>query len=129
MNKTVPKIIKDNGFDFRWDNHKVWTLELPIEEIEVIELEWIFDIPFWSDGTAYYNLTAKQVIENPDKYIEHEDRLEKCNTSYPIDIMKNSNDQWLILDGLHRLVKLVIYGNEIVKVRKVSRDLIPNILK
>lgn len=124
-----PEVIKEHGFDFRWDEEKVWVLDVPVEDMDVAELEWILDMPFWTDGNAPYNLTAREVITSPEKYPEHKKRYEESDTNYPIDIMKNLKDKWLILDGLHRLVKLVIEGNAVVKVRKVSRDLIPQILK
>lgn len=124
-----PQIIRENGFDFRWDEEKVWALNVPIEEIEIAELEWILDMPFWTDGTAPYNLTARAVIEDPDKYPDHKKRFEESDTTYPIDIMKNLKDRWLILDGLHRLVKLIVEGNTVVNVRKFSRDLISQISK
>jgi hypothetical protein len=127
MSNQFPEIIKENGFDFRWDIKRVWALDIPVEEIDVAELDWIFDLPFWSDGQASYNLTAREVIANPEKYPDHHNRLQECDTSYPIDIMKNLKGKWLILDGLHRLVKLVTDGNTKVKVRKLSRDLISQI--
>lgn len=128
MTNQLPDIIKENGFDFRWDIEKVWALDIPIENIPVSELNWILDLPFWSDGNQPYNLTAREVISNPDKYPEHLERLQNCDTTYPIDIMKNLQGKWLILDGLHRLVRLVMEANKSVKVRKLSRELIPNIL-
>jgi len=36
--------------------------------------------------------------------------------------------RWLILDGLHRLVKAYILKMKTVKVRKISRQKIPDIL-
>jgi hypothetical protein len=37
--------------------------------------------------------------------------------------------RWLILDGLHRLMKLSVEGEEKVKVRIIPREKIPEILK
>jgi len=50
------------------------------------------------------------------------------NLNYPIDIMQNKG-RWLILDGLHRLIKSKILGMKKVKIRKIPRFEIPNILK
>ena len=44
--RKLPKIIKEVGFDFSWDVKKVWALDYPVEEIEINELTWHFDIPF-----------------------------------------------------------------------------------
>ena len=66
------------------------------------------------------------VINFPESHQEGYDRTMKSDLSYPIDIMENKG-RWLILDGLHRLVKAKILGKTKVLVRKVSRDKIPEI--
>jgi len=50
------------------------------------------------------------------------------NLSHPIDVMENKG-RLLILDGLHRLVKLKILGKNKIKIRKIPRSEIPNISK
>jgi hypothetical protein len=130
----LPKIIKENGFGYplekyKWDNKKLWALDVDPEEMDVKELEWILDTPWWTDGTSKYNLEPRKVIENPGKYPDHQARLEVCDTYVPIDIMLNRKGKWLILDGLHRLVKLVMRGEKKVMVRKIPRNLIPQIVK
>jgi hypothetical protein len=122
--KDFPKIIKEVGFDFDWDERKVWALKYPIEEINIGELTWHFDIPFHS----VYNLSSSQIIKNPKKYKEEYKRTMNSNLDFPIDIMHNKG-RWLILDGLHRLIKANILGMTKVKVRKIPRSEIPNILK
>ena len=37
--ENLPKIIQEAGFDFWWDIKKVWALDYPIEEMNVLELE------------------------------------------------------------------------------------------
>jgi hypothetical protein len=46
---------------------------------------------------------------------------------YPIDIIENKG-QFLILDGLHRLIKAISLGQTVVKVRVVPREQLPQIL-
>jgi len=123
MEKILPQIIKDNCFDFWWDNAKVHALDLPIEKIAVKELDWIFDLPFWSNDGVNYCLKPRDFMKSPQNYPTHMARLTACDTTFPIDIMQNPHGKWLILDGLHRLVRLVMEGNTTVRVRKLSRDL------
>lgn len=123
----IPQVIKDVGFDFDWSEPKVWALGVPVEEINVDELAWHFDIPFWDEGGSY-NLTPREVIDNQETHKEEYERTMKADTSHPIDIMENKG-RWLILDGLHRLVKLFISGEKSAKVRKIPRKLIPEILE
>lgn len=125
-NQEIPQIIKDVGFDFDWSEEKVWTLEVEPEEISIDELTWHFDVPFlWENGV--YNLKPQEVIDNPEEHKEEYERTMKADLIHPIDIMENKG-RWLILDGLHRLMKSVIINMQKVQVRKIPRDLIPKII-
>lgn len=126
--RVLPKIIKEVGFDFGWSEKKVWALDIPVEKIDIKELEWHFEIPFWNTKNGFYDLKPSDVINFSKNYQEEYDRTMKAELSYPIDIMENKGC-WLILDGLHRLVKAKILGKNEVEVRKVSRDKIPEIVK
>ena len=125
----IPKIIEDVGFDFHWDSRKVWALDEPTVEMDVNELIWHFDIPFWEMKDADdYNLTPWEVIKKPDEHSVHFRKIQDADMQYPIDIMENKG-RWLILDGLHRLVKAHLAGAKTVRVRKIPRFQIPKILK
>lgn len=126
--KILPKIIKKVGFDFNWSEEKVWKLNYPIEEINIDKLSWHFEIPFWDIEKGFYDLKPNEVIDNFKKFKKEYKRTMKSNLIYPIDIMKNKG-KWLILDGLHRLVKAKILGHKKVKVRKIPRSEIKNIEK
>ena len=56
MNHKIPPIIQEVGFDFHWSEEKVWALDVPVEQMDIHELDWHFDIPFWSTSTGYYDL-------------------------------------------------------------------------
>lgn len=129
MNRELPEIIKQVGFDFSWDEERVWRLNVPADKIPITDLEWHFDIPFiWSKPNGYYDLKPRDVLENPEKYPEEYSRTMQANTNYPIDIML-WRGRWLILDGLHRLMREFIEGKEIINVRKISESAIPLIRK
>ena len=126
--KEVPKIIKDVGFDFWWDEANVWKLKYPAEDMDIIELEWHFDIPFWNSEKGRYDLKPMDVLKYPEKYKKEYRRTMATNLDYPLDIMINKG-RWLLLDGLHRLLKAKIQGLHIVNVRKIPRSEIKNIKK
>lgn len=46
MKRQKPKIIEEIGFNFNWDAHKIWSLNVPHEDVSIDELAWHFDIPF-----------------------------------------------------------------------------------
>ncbi len=123
-----PKIIKEVGFDFHWDEEKVWVLDIPVEEMDISKLEWHFDIPFWRKPKGFYDLSPNQVLTEQDKYRDEFERTMKADLKYPLDIMFWKN-RWLLLDGLHRLVKAKYLGMEKVKVRKIPQEAIPLIKK
>ncbi len=129
MIRQLPAIIEQVGFDFSWDESKVWQLDLPTEDMPIKELMWHLDMPFiWSKPDGYYDVTPTEVINHPEKHSEEYGRTMDSDTSYPIDIMY-WKERWLILDGLHRLMKQVIEGKEVVQVRKVPQSAIPVIKK
>jgi len=124
----VPQIIQDVGFDFDWDNKKVWALDIPVTSMPMSDLAWHFDIPFWdSEGADEYNLKPSEVIAHPEKEPTHFKKIMEADLSYLIDIMENKR-RWLILDGLHRLVRLNMLGTQEIKVRIVPREMISQIL-
>lgn len=125
---TIPQIIQDVGFDFSWSEPKVWKLEVPSEDISITELVWHFNVPFLWEKGGVYNLTPRAVLEHPADHPEEYERTLSADTAYPIDIMQNKG-RWLILDGLHRLMKLSVAGKIMVQVRKIPREKIPEILE
>lgn len=117
------------GLDFgNWEDEKIWALDMPVSEMEVSELEWHLDCPFWeSDNGERYTVTPRQVIEKFEGTTKEQEKVKQADTKYPIDIYFNK-DKWLILDGLHRLVKLYAGGADKVNVRIISEDKLPLIL-
>lgn len=122
------ELIKRVGFDFSWDEKKVWTLDEPVITMPVSELSWHFDVPFWFENDEIYNLSPNQVIEHPELHKKEWERIQRADISHPLDIMENKG-KWLLLDGLHRLMKLHLAGNKDVKVRIIPRTRIPEIMK
>ncbi|MFA6474547.1 MAG: hypothetical protein WCV85_06810 [Patescibacteria group bacterium] len=108
--------------DFWRDNKKLWNLEIPTEEMDIRELRWILEVPFWEDTDGNITIVPTDVLKNLDAYPEHRDRILQADTSFPIHIMPNRNGKWLTLDGLHRLAKLVLNGATKIRVKKVTRE-------
>ena len=52
------------GFDFHWDERKVWKLDVPVEKMDIADLEWHFDLPFWNTKDGYYDLKPLEVLED-----------------------------------------------------------------
>lgn len=126
--RELPEIIKRVGFDFDWDERKVWQLSVPVEDMPIEDLTWHFDVPFlWNKPDGFYDLKPSEVIDEPERYPAEFERTMKADESFPIDIM-HWKGRWLILDGLHRLMKQAVNGKTSVKVRKIPKSAIPDIL-
>jgi hypothetical protein len=116
------------GLDFgNWEVEKLWALELPTEEMNIKDLLWHFDTPFWpNDNSEKWTVTPWDVI-NQKEGTSLEQQMNDADLTYPIDILKN-HGKWLVLDGLHRLAKTYMQGRKNVKVRVVPRERLPEIL-
>jgi len=117
---------EEHSFDlpFWRDNKKLWALDGPTEDMNMDELVWMLDVPFWEDEKGNIVITPREVINDPNTYPYHRDKIKESDTSFPIDIMKNKKGKWATLDGLHRLVKLIMVGKTVVRVRKIPPEII-----
>jgi len=117
------------GLDFgNWEEEKIWALDIPVSKINIKELEWHLDCPFWThDNGERYTITPRNVLERADGTSKEYESVLKADTTYPIDIYFNK-DKWLVLDGLHRLVKLYQTGMKDINVRIITDDKLPAIL-
>jgi len=111
------------GLDFgNWEEEKIWALELPVEILDISELIWHLDVPFWTnDEGERWSLTPRDVLDNSAGSDDERARVAGVDISYPIDIFENKG-KWLVLDGLHRLAKCYQDGNKTVQVRKIPHE-------
>ncbi len=121
-NKIPPKILTDAGLSMFVDTVKLRELPLPIEEVNIKDLLWHFDMPIWSkDGTDDWNLTPREVIRKENGSQGHQKRIEAADTSHPL-VVTNYNSRFVILDGVHRLVKLYLEGSDKVKTKIIPTE-------
>ena len=126
MKDEVPNIVREVGFDFDWEPQKVWLLDEPTTEMSLQDLVWHFDIPFLWEGDKV--VTPRAIMDEPNKHPNEYARTLAADISHPIDVMQNKG-RWLILDGLHRLMKLYMQGATTVRVRIIPRTRIPEITR
>ena len=130
IGKDKPKILKEAGFSFFWDDVKVQAIDEPVSEMSINELLWNLDLPHWEEELIDdWNLTPKEVIEHPKYHQNHYNRIQKVNLKYPICITKNKKDKWFVLDGTHRLAKAFLEKHKTVKVKIIPGNRISKIKK
>lgn len=137
MNEQEKRVSEKNPKDFDWDSvgldfgnweeEKLWSLELPTTEMNINELLWLFDAPFWpNDSSERWTITPWDVINGKEGTLAEQQRMNNSDLSYPIDILEN-HGKWLVLDGLHRLAKAFKAGQTKVSVRVVPREKLSDI--
>lgn len=125
----IPDFIKNYGLYFNWDKNKLWALtDIPVESINISEIEWQLDLPFWHEGKNKYSICPRSVLNDIENYPKHKERILNADIRYPIDLIENINGDIEILDGLHRLCHLIILNETKARVRKIPRSLIPLII-
>jgi len=91
------------GIDFHWDVRKLWAADLPTVELDVAELSWLLDLPFWTVDQRT-DVRPIEVASNPTAFADEYSRTMCADLSYPINVIWLRN-RWVVLDGLHRLLK------------------------
>ena len=116
---------KELDFGFEYDDRKIQYLKIPVEKVDIKELEWNLDIPFLEkEGTDDWNLTPRDLITNPEREPTHYSRVKNVDTRYAIAIYFHK-DNWKILDGIHRYCKALMRGDKAIKVKKLTdKDII-----
>lgn len=116
------------GFNFgNWEEELIWSLDLPVKEINIKDLLWHLDIPYWdNDGGHRWSVSPRDVINKEIGTMDEQKRVENVDIKYPIELFKNDG-KIFILDGLHRLAKLYIKGEKTVKVRIIPKEMFPKI--
>ncbi len=128
VRRTMPPEIAAVWVPFDWDNAKLWALDLPAAPLPVTEVAWMLDLPCWRRGAEWFVVRPREVLDHPDLHPEHRDRIERADLRWPIDITRN-RDRWHVLDGLHRLARIVRAGGAVVQARVLPPELVPDVLR
>lgn len=101
----------------------MWALEIPVTEIDIAELQWHFDEPLWSSRPPepLFDLTPREVLAEPSAYPHHTRRIRTAALEFPLDLFPYGG-RWVVLDGLHRLARLVSDGAPCARVRRLPPE-------
>lgn len=117
--KQPPRLLTDAGLNMYVDTLKLSELPLPVEDIKLEELLWHFDMPVWNqDGTDDWNLTPQEVIDKKPRTATHQKRVQEADTAFPI-VVTRFKSKLVVLDGVHRLVKVYLTGGKIIKAKVI----------
>jgi hypothetical protein len=128
LQELVPAELRGVLCEFVWDSDKLQRLPLLVEMATVESLRWHLDLPYWRYDGKPFQVTPAQVKADPARYEEHYQRAMAADLGYPLDLLFR-NDRWVILDGVHRLLKADVLGLSNVRVRRLPAAMLPLILQ
>ncbi len=112
------------GIDFYWDVRKLWDVDLPIVDLDVADLSWLLDLPFWT-VRGRSNVRPLEVAEDPDGFADEYARVMRSDLQHPTNVIWLQG-RWVTLDGLHRLLKAHILGRVTITAKTAYRDDLPS---
>jgi len=124
----VPTELREVLCEFVWDFGKLQRLPLPVDTATVDSLRWHLGLPYWRHGGKPFQVTLSQVRADPARYREHYERTMVADLDCPLDLLFR-NGRWVILDGIHRLLKADLLGLGNVQVRRLPTAMLPLILQ
>jgi hypothetical protein len=104
-----------------WDRERLWRIDRPVTALPVNALRWCYPLPWWR-GTdqSWFQVAPRDVIDRPGTYPEHDDRIAGADLARPLHVL-HRHGRWMILDGIHRLVKADLEGRPKVPVVPLGR--------
>jgi hypothetical protein len=128
LQELVPAELRGVLCDFVWDSDKLQRLALPVETATVDSLRWHLDLPYWRHYGQPFQVTPAQVKADPARYQAHYQRTTAADLGHPLDLLVR-NGRWVILDGVHRLLKADVLGLSHIQVRRLPAAMLPLILQ
>ncbi len=123
MENKIPKSLKKAGYEIYCDAEKLGSLDIPIVDFKINDLIWNFDLPLWGKDGESWNLTPWDVINKVPGSASQRKRVENIDMTYPILVIERNN-KWLIIDGVHRLVKAYLDDQKTILAKIITQDLI-----
>jgi len=115
----TPAVIRDTLPMVPWNIRKLWELDLPVRRVPVAELAWLFGLPLWQLDGVRFQVSPRQVRDDPAGFPDHLRRVLACDLSHPIHLVGH-NGRLVVLDGFHRLLKAALEGHAEIDAMELS---------
>jgi hypothetical protein len=129
MVKRVPSEIEEHILPFNWDVRRVWELDAAIVLRTLESFDYLLDLPLWSSRPKcgmLFDIAPREVLASPGISPHQTQRIHDSRIEFPIDLLRYQGRDW-VLDGVHRLAKLIAIGEKTVRVRVHDETVIPRI--
>jgi hypothetical protein len=127
LREVTPSILQGVLLDFWWDQERLWRLDLPVTEVPTRELRWHLELPMWALDDSPFTLTPAQVAACPRRYAGQYTRTLAADLRFPIHVLDRP-ERLTVLDGMHRLLKAHILGQDTVLAKKVPTSRLDDIV-
>src|SRR5262249_54903030 len=124
----IPHALRPWLLDAEWENERLHAIERPVSALPVATLRWCYGLPWWrGDAGPGFTVTRREVIRNPGAHPEHDARIATADLSRPLHVLRR-HGHWMVLDGIHRLVKADLDGVQRVRVVPLGREQLARIV-
>jgi hypothetical protein len=118
----IPPALRPWLLDAEWDLNRLHAIERPVSAVPVATLRWCYELPWWrGDDNAWFTVTPREVMRNPGRYPNHDARIASADVSRPLHVLRR-HSHWMVLDGIHRLVRADLDGARRVRVVPLGRQ-------
>jgi len=112
-----PAALEGVVLDFHWDLERLHSLSLPEQDVPTADLKWHLELPFWAAGGIPFQVSPADVAAEPSKHADQWRRTITADLACPLDTYVAVSGRFIILDGIHRLLKAVMEGRATLRVR------------
>lgn len=92
-----------------WDIDRLHGLDLPVRQVAVEDLAWLFNLPLWQVNGTRFQVSPSQVRADPAQFPDHMRRVMPSGLDHPVHLTEHKG-RLVVLDGYHRLLKAAIQG-------------------
>jgi hypothetical protein len=127
--KRVPKELSEHILPFNWDVRRVWQQVSAITQRPIADFHYLLDLPLWSSlpqQGMLFDISPREVMAFPERSPHQTQRIHTAHIDFPIDLLHYQGRDW-VLDGVHRIAKLSMMGEDTVNVRIHGEEAIPRI--
>ena len=124
----IPAAMRGVLLNIRFDRDALWRLSLPVDHVQVDDLRWQLDLPWWRHDGKYFAVSPNAVRAEPERYPMHWQRTRDADLSFPIHLVATT-PVLRILDGVHRLLKADCAGIETIRACRVDRAHLAQIIR
>ena len=122
LHDAIPPELRPWLLDVVWDRERLWAIARPVSALPISALRWSYDLPWWRDSDdSSFCVTPRDVIERPGAHPAHDARVANAHVEDPLHVL-HRHARWMVVEGMHRLVKADLDGESRVAVVPLGRS-------